>query len=222
MTDSKVLIKYLKEYHSGLKQSRKNIGNGFKELNGKWNVLKRCYRGDGADQLCSHWEKTFYDFNNFIHRSQNLSNFLEERIESLTFFEQQMNIENQAYKLSNLAASSTGVTAEVYKSSAIIALNAFLGGLGGDHSSQYRRSRNKYLKNLINNPGKHPKWIIGMIKTRLRKNPNPSYMKGIPGYDVGHRYPDIDVPENFRLELVSMNRIRYFIAKRLGFSDNLR
>ncbi|MCA9889620.1 MAG: hypothetical protein KC546_14675 [Anaerolineae bacterium] len=120
---------------------------------------------------------------------------------------------------------------------AIIALATWLPQLlGGKHGSLYQRERQKYLRGLIDDPDQ-PRHVRGWVAQELnrleqirsaRKNgqhpPGGSkrQVRGIPGIDVGHRYPDIDLAENFRLELASMNRARPQIAKRLGMDDRFR
>ena len=107
---------------------------------------------------------------------------------------------------------------------------------GGGHGSRYRRARQQFLRSLEHDE-RQPRFVRGWIKQELNrlqqvkqarssgKQPpggNKRHLRGVPGYDVGHRYPDIDLPENFRLEDANMNRRRPGLARRLGLSDWIR
>jgi tetratricopeptide (TPR) repeat protein len=115
-------------------------------------------------------------------------------------------------------------------------LVAMLSSLGGGHGALYRKSRQQYLRGLVNDPNQ-PRYVRGWIAQQLNRleqvknarrldnlppGGNPRHVRGIPGLDVGHRFPDIDLPENFRLEEAAMNRARPGIAKRLGLAEWLR
>lgn len=105
----------------------------------------------------------------------------------------------------------------------------------GSHGSTYRRARQEYLRSLVDDP-KQPRYVRGWIrqeinrieraKTAVREGRLPPgkarEIHGIPGLDVGHRYPDIDLPQNFRLEDASVNRRRVHIARRLGVDHLFR
>jgi len=104
--------------------------------------------------------------------------------------------------------------------------------VGGGHGYIYHKARQQFLYGLASDPSQ-PKYVRGWIKQELNRlkqvqrakadgttppGGNKRHIHGIPGYDVGHHYPDIDLPENFRLELVSSNRARPGIARRLGIT----
>lgn len=131
-----------------------------------------------------------------------------------------------------------GVPAPVTAAQALVAtaLISMLTNLGGGHGSRYQTTRQQFLRGLIDDP-QQPSHVRGWIKQELCRleqinaareagtrppGGNQRHVRGIPGLDVGHRYPDIDLPENFRLEEAAMNRARPGIAKRLGLSDWLR
>lgn len=105
----------------------------------------------------------------------------------------------------------------------------------GGHGSTYRRARQEYLRSLVDDP-RQPRYVRGWVRQELnridqkraasregRSPPGGSrQLRGIPGLDVGHRYPDIDLVQNFRLEDASVNRRRHHIAKRLGVDHLFR
>ena len=87
------------------------------------------------------------------------------------------------------------------------------------------------------NDQKQPKYIKGWVKNEIRRldqikaakkrgvrtsGRNKRHVRGIPGFDVGHRYPGVDKSSNFRLEMASVNRARYHVAKRMGLSSKYR
>jgi len=115
-------------------------------------------------------------------------------------------------------------------------LISMLTNLGGGHGSRYQTARQQFLRSLLDDP-QQPRPVRGWITQELHRleqvkatreagtrppGGNQRHVRGIPGLDVGHRYPDIDLPENFRLEEAAMNRARPGIARRLGLSDWLR
>jgi hypothetical protein len=98
------------------------------------------------------------------------------------------------------------------------------------HGSRYQAARQTFLKGLINDANQ-PSYVRGWVQQELNRlgqvkqakesgttppGGNTRHVRGIPGLDVGHRFPGIDVPANFRLEEAAMNRARPGIAKRLG------
>lgn len=126
-------------------------------------------------------------------------------------------------------------------------LLTFLKGLGGGHKYKYRQERQIFLRSLADDP-KAPKhvrewikqeqkriWNIQKLKATkklkeavqnakkseqtLRKSDE---IKGVPGYDVGHRFPQVDLASTFRLEIAADNRGRPGRAKRLGLSESHR
>ncbi len=221
--DTKRLIQGLKEYSDGLNDHRKILQINFHNLQTRWHSLRQCYQGDGADILHEKWEKTRARFNDFFDRTLHIVSFLEERIESLIFYDKAESLARlmKSVSTSMNLSSEAGFTktSNSIAAGAFVIFNSYLSHLGGKHGKQYRKGREKFLGNLIND-SKQPKWIRGMMKTKLLQN--RSYMRGIPGYDVGHRFPGIDVPDNYRIEMVSMNRGRGNIAKKLGISDKFR
>lgn len=108
-----------------------------------------------------------------------------------------------------------------------------LTNLGGGHGSRYRAARQEFLRSLADDPNQ-PRYVRGWIKQEMNRldrikvanqkgirppGGNQRHIYGVPGYDVGHLFPDIDLPWNFRLENASTNRARPGIAKRLGITD---
>lgn len=61
---------------------------------------------------------------------------------------------------------------------------------------------------------------IARAKEAGRKPPggSPDRIRAHPSYDAGHRIPGIHRPENLRPELISMNRARPGIARRMGIT----
>jgi|GEM_PF-1584260 len=107
-----------------------------------------------------------------------------------------------------------------------------LSDLGGGHGWRYQKARQAFLTNLVDDENQ-PSYVRGWIKQELNRiertkqaemtgdrppGGNKRHLRGVPGLDVGHVYPDIDLPENFRLEEAAMNRARPGIARRLGLS----
>lgn len=122
-------------------------------------------------------------------------------------------------------------------------LSALVHSFGGGHGYKYQKARQEFLRGLVDDPNQ-PGYVRGWIKQELNRleriehakseghvyvdsggdlyqgpGGNKHYLRGIPGLDVGHIYPDIDLPENFRLEHASANRARPGIARRLGIDS---
>jgi hypothetical protein len=128
------------------------------------------------------------------------------------------------------ALNAFGAAAVASGSPALLsAFNSYFAGMGG-HGYKYQKARQAYLRSLVNDPNQ-PRHVRGWIKQELNRieaakrakaaglqppGRASSYVRGIPGLDVGHRYPGLDLPENFRLEDVWVNRHRPITAKRLG------
>jgi len=133
------------------------------------------------------------------------------------------------------APPAAGAPSPVTTAQAAVAttLISTLTNLGGGHGPRYQTARQQFLRSLIDDP-QQPRYVHGWIKQELHRleqvktareagtqppGGNQRRVRGIPGLDVGHRYPDIDLPESFRLEDAAMNRARPGIARRLGLSD---
>jgi chromosome segregation ATPase len=103
----------------------------------------------------------------------------------------------------------------------------------GGHKEKYRKARDEWLRTRVLTDPNQPRFVRGWIKNELRRSAeirrarvegrevsgSVDYIRTPPGYHVGHRYPDLDIPDNFRLELISMNCARPGIARRLGVKD---
>jgi hypothetical protein len=99
----------------------------------------------------------------------------------------------------------------------------------GKHGYAYQKARQQFLRSRINDPNE-PRHVRGWIQQELnrldarqsalqaglRPPGGGNRIRGVPGYDVGHRIPGIDLPDNFRLEDSSVNRARPGIVRRLG------
>lgn len=99
----------------------------------------------------------------------------------------------------------------------------------GKHGYVYQKARQQFLHSRVNDPNE-PRHVRGWVQQELnRLNSRQSALeagarppggsnriRGVPGYDVGHRIPGIDLPDNFRLEHPSTNRARPGIVCRLG------
>jgi|GEM_PF-3014123 uncharacterized protein YukE len=99
MTNSRLLLQGLKEYHSSLKMHKENTQKKFQYLQNRWHILMQVYQGEGADQLQSHWKKTVENFNEYLNSTIRIFDFLDERIKALVFYERSETI---------LGMSSTG------------------------------------------------------------------------------------------------------------------
>lgn len=139
-------------------------------------------------------------------------------------------------KSGSAQSSSAGGSSTQPEALQAVTLINLLSKLGGGHGGKYRSARQQFLKGLANDP-KQPAFVRGWVKQeinrieqvnraksegRLTPGGNKRHIRGIPGMDVGHRIPDIDVPDNFRLEEAAMNRSRPHIARRLGIQDFIR
>lgn len=106
----------------------------------------------------------------------------------------------------------------------------------GTHGAKYNAARQSFLRSLANDP-KQPRHVRGWVRQEInrinqvdraisegRRPPGRAsrQIKGIPGYDVGHRFPGLDLPANFRLEDRATNRRRPIIARRLGIDHLYR
>jgi hypothetical protein len=117
-------------------------------------------------------------------------------------------------------------------------LSAFLGTFEGmgTHGYKYKRARQEFLRSLVNDP-KQPRHVRGWVQQELNRidyikraraegrtfpGRTSTDIKGIPGLDVGHRYPGLDIAENFHLEDASVNRRRPILARRMGIDHLFR
>ncbi len=103
-----------------------------------------------------------------------------------------------------------------------------------EHGSDYQRSRQIYLRNLLRDSNQ-PAHVRGWIRQELnrlargasaraagRRGPggDQARLRGVPSYDVGHQPGFAGRHDNwrrFRLEFPSTNRSRPGIARRGGF-----
>jgi len=121
------------------------------------------------------------------------------------------------------AAVATG------NSTLLSAFNSFFDGMG-KHGYKYQKARQEYLRGLVNDPNQ-PRHVRGWIKQELNRidaakrakaaglqppGRGSGNIRGIPGLDVGHRYPGLDHAANFRLEDAWVNRHRPIVARKLG------
>jgi hypothetical protein len=96
----------------------------------------------------------------------------------------------------------------------------------------YQTARQAFLRGLLNDPNQ-PSYIRGWIRQELKRLEKASQarqigqrppggskrrIRGVPGFDVGHRVPGLHNPANFRVEHASTNRARPGIARRLGIT----
>ncbi len=115
-------------------------------------------------------------------------------------------------------------------------VNTLTSLFGGNHGSGYQKAHQIFLGSLVDNANQ-PSEVRGWIRQELNRlaqfqaaqaagrlppGGNKSRIRNPPGMDVGHRIAGLDSPENFRLEMASMNRARPGIARRLGLPDWLR
>jgi hypothetical protein len=100
------------------------------------------------------------------------------------------------------------------------------------HGWAYQKARQEFLRGLLQDPNQ-PRFIKGWVRQEMRrlqqlaKGGSPgkrrtARLRGIPGFDVGHRRPGIHQARNFRLENASTNRARPGIARRLGLFPKYR
>lgn len=134
------------------------------------------------------------------------------------------------------AVSALGAAAVATGSPALLsAFTSFFDGMGG-HGHKYQKARQSYLRSLADDPAQ-PRHVRGWVRQELNRidagkraraaglrppGGSARNLRGIPGLDVGHRFPGLDLAANFRLEDASVNRARYHIAKRLGLSELYR
>lgn len=102
----------------------------------------------------------------------------------------------------------------------------------GGHGWQYQKARQEYLRRLLQDPNQ-PRFVKGWIVQELRRleqlnrsrskgKRRATRLRGVPGYDVGHRLPGVHRAANFRLEHASTNRARPGIARRVGVAHKYR
>jgi hypothetical protein len=94
------------------------------------------------------------------------------------------------------------------------------------HGWPYQKARQAYLRGLLQDPNQ-PRFVKGWVRQELRRlqqlnrhrqkgKRRASRVRGVPGFDVGHRLPGIHNAANFRLEHAATNRARPGIARRVG------
>jgi hypothetical protein len=100
------------------------------------------------------------------------------------------------------------------------------------HGWQYQKARQAYLRGLLQDPNQ-PRFVKGWVRQEMRRlqqlnrfRPKGKrrfrHLRGIPGFDVGHRLPGVHNPANFRLEHASTNRARPGISRRIGLFHKYR
>jgi hypothetical protein len=97
------------------------------------------------------------------------------------------------------------------------------------HGGAYQTERQIFLRNLLKDPNQ-PRHVRGWVQQELNRlerirqarlakkdlpGGDPRRLKGVPGYDVGHRIPGEHDHKKFKLEHASTNRARPGIARRL-------
>ena len=112
----------------------------------------------------------------------------------------------------------------------------YLAELDAEYERETTAARQSFLRAQADNP-KQPRYVRGWVRQEInrieqgkravaegRQPPGgpARQIRGIPGLDVGHRFPDLDLPENFRLEDRATNRRRPIIARRLGIDHLYR
>lgn len=119
------------------------------------------------------------------------------------------------------------------------AFNSYFEGMG-NHGYKYAKSSQNYLRDIPNDT-KEPAYIRGWVRQELNRieqhrkaiasgmqppggtaRTTWDRIRAVPGMDVGHRFPGLDLKENYRLEPRSWNRGRPGRARRLGISDKIR
>ncbi len=191
-------------------------------------------------QTTAHYQKAAAEARRAIHDDVPAANhWLRDRDAALSRFDTTGSVGmmvaaagvSQAERLVTLgrAALSSGNPALLSTFSA-----AFKGM--GTHGSRYATARQSFLRSLADDPNQ-PRHVRGWVRQEInrieqvkragaegRRPPGRAsrQIKGIPGYDVGHRFPGLDLPENFRLEDRAINRRRPIIARRLGIDHLYR
>jgi hypothetical protein len=102
----------------------------------------------------------------------------------------------------------------------------------GAYGETYPTARQAFLRALQDDPNQ-PNYIQGWVRQELNRlervsqarqigqrppGGNKRRVRGVPGFDVGHRVPGLHDPANFRVEHASTNRARPGIARRLGIT----
>jgi hypothetical protein len=83
---------------------------------------------------------------------------------------------------------------------------------------RYMKGRVYRKRNEVENPQRlNPS---GLPTKKKEGKKSRAKIRGIPGFDVGHRYPKVDLSSTFRLEDISMNRSRPGRAKSKNLSSN--
>lgn len=100
------------------------------------------------------------------------------------------------------------------------------------HGWPYQKARQVYLRGLLQDPNQ-PRFVKGWVRQELRRlqqlnrfrpanRRRASRLRGVPGFDVGHRLPGLHTPANFRLENAATNRARPGLARRVGVFPKYR
>lgn len=118
----------------------------------------------------------------------------------------------QAHRLSRIISSDIP-NASAFLGKKITELQSYLGAKSGLRSSQseethgypYQKARKAFMVTSLSDPnvGKN---IKGWIKQELNRVGKSGYLRSPPGYDVGHKIPGIDLPDNFQWEHSNSNR----------------
>jgi|GEM_PF-5842398 len=237
LEDTQALLQQLRRF-------QENIGRDWKSVIDKWQNLEHCWQDRQYDRFEPFFEQLSQTYNQCEQKCEEYAQFLEKLI-PVTAQDQFINSAiNATASLVAIGLASNEPTITAVGATSLL---TFLKGLGGGHKYKYRQERQIFLRSLADDP-KAPKhvrewikqeqkriWNIQKLKATkklkeavqnakkseqtLRKSDE---IKGVPGYDVGHRFPQVDLASTFRLEIAADNRGRPGRAKRLGLSESHR
>jgi hypothetical protein len=226
MYDPKLLRVGLSEYKASLEKHINSLNLDFKQLEARWIAFDNNAEGDYVKQFRGGWRVTQNKFKEYINQNRAILALLDKAIEDLIeFASPQSQFLTSSVKIgAGMAILGLTVSDPVLTTMGANSLLTILQSVGGGHKSIYRKARRQFLLSLLDDP-KAPKYVRGWIKQELnrispyshnKRKRNGINMRGIPGFDVGHKYPQIDLSSTFRLEYITMNRSKPHKAKRRG------
>ncbi len=83
MTDTRVLLAGLEEYHRVLGRHVSQLSSEFQSLSSVWQRFAAVYEGDAADQFKGGWMRTTGMFEEYLEQTHRISEVLGARIDAL-------------------------------------------------------------------------------------------------------------------------------------------
>lgn len=88
MSDTKILLQGLNNYHKSLNEHIDQLRKNFQTLESRWRDFNSVSEGHYAEQFKTGWLKTEAQFKQYIKRTEKIAKILDERINDLKLLNQ--------------------------------------------------------------------------------------------------------------------------------------